>query len=244
MPDQPKPLEKMHTAIQLAAFHYIACLKATPSNADYTVTIGNLEFRFDNIRTAETRILHWEFQRWAASAVLRDLIEYFSIFLTEIYGDAVANASDRTFATTPSQFERKGIEDQLSILAREFSIAPEWVTRLTGHNRARNCLAHRAGVVGLPDATHGPDLVISWLAVKTTLAEGVPAPFLDVGGAMSGLVRAQRSHEESTATVELLHREKRVGVGSVLHFLPDEVLEICQTLQLASAAIGGIVSAS
>jgi hypothetical protein len=114
----------------------------------------------------------------------------------EVYRDAVVSALGRTFSTTPSQFEKRGIEDQLTILSVEFSIAPEWITRLTGYNRTRNCLAHRVGGVGLQDA------------------------------------------------IEVLDREKRVGVGSLLHFLPEEVLEICQTLQLASAAFGAIKAPS
>ena len=74
---QPKPLDKMQSAIQLSAFHYIVCLKALPTNADSTLAFEDTEFHFDSIRTADSNALHWEFQRWAASAVLRDIIENF-----------------------------------------------------------------------------------------------------------------------------------------------------------------------
>lgn len=160
----------------------------------------------------------------------------------EVYRDAVANAPGRTFSTTPTQFERRGIEDQLSTLAREFSIAPEWIARLTGYNRARNCLAHRAGLVGFPDATDDTELVVRWLVAKTTVTESIPGQFTEVQGPMGGLVRGQHIHGDSAATLELLDREKRVSVGSLLHFHPDEVLEICQTLQIASAALGGLAA--
>jgi hypothetical protein len=66
MATQPKPLDKIHSAIQLAAFRYIACLKATPSNADYKLAIGASEVHFGKIRTADSMVLHGEFQRWAA----------------------------------------------------------------------------------------------------------------------------------------------------------------------------------
>ncbi|GGB12102.1 hypothetical protein GCM10011491_44960 [Brucella endophytica] len=240
MATQSRPLDKMQSAIQLAAFHYIACLKAMPSNADHKLTIGKAEFHFENIRTADSRLLHGEFQRWAASAVLRDLVEHFSIFLMEVYRDAVMKAPGRTFAVTPSRFERRGIEDQLTILAAEFSVAPEWIILLTGYNRARNCLAHRAGIVDLPDATDGSELVVRWLVAKTALAEGPPSRLVDIQGPMGALVRGHHIHGVSAAIFELQDRENRVAVGSTLHFLPDEVLEICQTFQLVAAAFSEI----
>ena len=240
MTTKPKPLDKMHSAIQLAAFHYIACLKAAPSNADYTLTIENSEFHFENIRTADSTLLHAEFQAWAASAVLRDLIEQFSIFLMEVYRNAVECAPGRTFPVTPAQLDRRGIDVQLTVLAKEFSVAPEWIVRLTGYNRARNCLAHRAGIVGVPDATDGTELVVRWLVARANLIKEASDQFIKVGGPMGDLVRGHYVHG-SAATLELLDREKRIGIGSSLHFFPKEVLEICQTFHLASAAFSGIM---
>lgn len=201
MAAQPKPLDKIHSVIQLAGFHYIACLKATPSNADHSLTIEKTEYHFENIRTTDSRVIHVEFQSWAATAVLRDLIEYFSIFLMEVYQNAVENAPERIFSISPAQFERKGIEDQLTILAKEFSIAPDWISRLTGYNRARNCLAHRAGSVGLSDATDGTELVVRWLATRIILKKDIPSQFFDVQGPMHGLVRGQHIHGDSAATI-------------------------------------------
>jgi hypothetical protein len=234
------PLNKMHSAIQLAAFHYIVCLKTKPSNADHKISVYDFEFHFESIRTVDSTWLHAEFQRWAASAVLRDLIEHFSIFLLEIYQDAVTSSPSRTFSVTPTQFERRGIEDQLATLSTEFSISREWTSRLTGYNRARKCFAHRAGIVGPPDATDASDLVIRWLAAKATLTQGSHNQFVDVQGPMGDLVRAEHIAGLSSANIELQDREKRVPIGSILHFRPDEVFEICQTFQLAATAFSGV----
>jgi hypothetical protein len=47
MPEQsPTPLDKMQSAIQLAGFHYIVCLKALPTNADHRLTIEKMEYVF------------------------------------------------------------------------------------------------------------------------------------------------------------------------------------------------------
>src|SRR4051794_39020192 len=82
-------LNKMHSAVQLAGFHYIACLKASPTNADHKLTFGKSTFDFMSIASADSQQLHVEFQGWAASSVLRDLVEHFSIFLMEVYRDTV-----------------------------------------------------------------------------------------------------------------------------------------------------------
>ncbi|PYE30178.1 hypothetical protein C8J35_12318 [Rhizobium sp. PP-F2F-G38] len=231
-----QPLDRMQSAIQLAAFHYIVCLKATPSNKDHTLATKDMEYYFENIRTADSRILHFEFQRWATGAVLRDLVEHFSIFLSDTYHTAVSNSLNRTFVVSPKQFQRRGIEGQLAILAAEFTVAPEWVSRLSGFNRARNCLAHRAGIVGGPDTTDGQEMVVRWLMPKTTITDDPPDQRIDVSGPMGTLVQAQHIDGDFATKVELQDREKRVRIGDDLHFNPDEIFEICQTFQLAAAA--------
>lgn len=233
------PLDKMQSAIQLAAFHYIACLKAIPTNADHKLIIGDAEYHFDGIRTADNRELHINFQSWAAVSVLRDLIESFSIFLMEIYGRALENNPDGYFSSTSAQFERRGIEGQLSILTKDFQIDLAWISRLTGYNRARNCLAHRAGTVGAPDVTNGNELVVRWLVARATHHDGVVTPTIEAQGPMGSLIRGKHI-EGSAVHLSVLDREKRVAVGKMVHFLPDEVLEICQTFQWAAAAFNGL----
>lgn len=237
------PLDKMQSAIQLAGFHYIVCLKALPTNADHWLTIEKMEYVFDAIRKTDSRTLHAEFQRWAAVVVLRDLIESFSVFLVEVYGDAIRAKSDAAYSVTVDQFERKGIEDQLGILSSNFAIDEAWITRLIGYNRARNCLAHRQGIVGARDATDGSELVVRWLVSKIELTNGPVTPFIEAIGPMSSLVRAQHIHG-GAVHLEVQDKEKRTGVGSILHFLPTDILEICQTFQVAAAAFGALESRS
>lgn len=231
-----KPLDRMHTAIQLAAFHYIVCLKTTPSNKDHKLTTSKIEYHFENIRTADSKLLHFEFQRWATCAVLRDLVEHFSIFLSDTYHAAVNSRPNLKFCVSPTQFQRRGIEYQLAVLASAFNVAPEWVSRLTGYNRARNCLAHRAGIVGVQDTTDGQEMVVRWLMPKTSIKDGAPDQHIDVSGPMGKLVQAQHIDGDFATKVELQDREKRVRIGNDLHFNPDEIFEICQTFQLAAAA--------
>ncbi|MBO9655175.1 MAG: hypothetical protein J7562_12655 [Agrobacterium tumefaciens] len=233
------PLDKMHSAIQLAAFHYIVCLKAVPTNADHKLVFDKKEYHFENIRTAKNHELHINFQSWAAISVLRDLIENFSIFLMEVYKVALETHPTGSFSCTLTQFERRGIEDQLIVLEKDFAVSPAWIERLTGYNRARNCLAHRAGVVGTNDATDGSNLVVRWLVAEANLQESVSAPVQEVEGPMASLIQTQHI-EGRFARVSILDRERRVAVGKTLYFNPNEIFEICQTFQMAAAAFSGL----
>ncbi len=231
------PLDKMYSAIQLAAFHYIVCLKAVPTNADHKLVFDKKEYCFENIRTAKNHELHINFQSWAAVSVLRDLIENFSIFLMEVYSVALESNPTESFSCTLPQFERRGIEDQLIVLEKDFAVSPAWIERLTGYNRARNCLAHRAGIVGTKDTTDGSNLVVRWLVAEANLQEGVITAVQNVEGPMASLIQAQHL-EGARARISILDRERRVAVGKTLYFNPDEIFEICQTFQMAAAAFG------
>lgn len=167
-------------------------------------------------------------------------MEAFSVFLTEIYQEAVTQNPGRVFRVTPIMFERRGIEDQLDILASEFAIAAEWISRLTGYNRARNCLAHRLGIVGARDVTHGSELVIRWLNATAAAVPGSPSEVVGIEGPMSELLQARHVEGTSAASIRIEDQEKRVSIGKSIKFLPNEVLGICQTFQLAVGAFSGV----
>ena len=239
----PTPLDKMKSAIQLAGFHYIVCLKAVPTNADHQFTIEKMEYSFDAIRRTDSRTLRVEFHRWAAMVVLRDLIESFSVFLMEVYRDTMQANPAAAYSATPAQFERMGIEDQLGVLSNDFAIDAAWTSRLIGYNKARNCLAHRKGIVGPRDATDGNELVVRWLVSKIELTNGSVTPFVEAVGPMNSLIRGQHIHGKS-ARLEVHDKEKRIAVGSYLSFLPVDILQICQTFHLAAAAFSARSSRS
>lgn len=240
---EPTRLDRFHTAVQLAGFHYIACLKAQPTKADHELTFGKSTYVFMSIAGQDDQYLHWEFQNWAATSVLRDLLEHFSVFLMEVYRDAVAANASHPFSRTVDDFERAGIETQLAMMSDNFSISPDWVSRLTGFNRARNSLAHRGGVVGAKDLTHGGELVLRWLTSSAVVNDGPITPTVEAQGPMSHLIRGQHISGEKAATMSVLDRERRFKVGEHLRLLPDELLEISQTFHIAAAALNAVVEA-
>ncbi len=240
MPGQsPTALEKMRNAIQLAGIHYIVCMKARPTNADRRLKIGSMEYVFETIQRVSDDLLHAEFQRWAARTILRDIIEDFSVFLTEVYRNTIHAHPRPTYSVTLDRFERMGIEDQLLTLSNNFAISPEWTSRLVGYNRARNCLAHRQGIVCPRDVTDGNDLVVRWLAAKVEVVGGTPSPTIEVSGPMGSLVGMQHIHG-AAARAELQDKEKRFAVGSALHLSPADIFEIVGTFQLVAAVFSNL----
>jgi hypothetical protein len=238
---RPNALSTMRSAIQLAGFRYIVCLKATPTTSDYQITLDKMTYAFEALRTVDIINLHADFQRWAAMAVLRDLIESFSIFMSEKYRECIEAAPAVTFSLTAQKFERCGIEEQLSIFLSDFIIDPEWTLRLTGFNRARNCLAHRQGIVGDADKNEDNELVVRWLAPCIELTRNAPTPEVVVEGPMNSLMRGRHLSGQG-ARIGVRDKEKRTPIGTVLSFQPADVLEICQTFQMAAAAFYSVTA--
>lgn len=86
---------------------------------------------------------------------LRDLIETFSIFLDRLYEPFfVLNKGfdgNGKRLSPPKVYERRGITDKLDTLSRILEISETDRKVLVSLNQARNCFAHRRGVVGEPD---------------------------------------------------------------------------------------------
>ena len=235
-------LDKMQSAIQLAAFHYIACMKACPTNQDHRVNIDKTEYIFASIASVDNSVFHAEFQRWTTKCVLRDLVENFSIFLSEVYERAFLASLTYSFSVTSAEFERLGVESQLKAISLHFTIDEAWIIRLIGYNRARNCLAHRQGIVGTRDVTDGNELIVRWLSSSVELRDGPPEPKVVIEGEMSALLYGTHVQGNSTVRARVEEREKRIATGSALFFSPSDVLEICQTFQLAAAAFSVLPS--
>lgn len=230
-------LDKLHSAVQLAAFHYIVCLKAEPNNEDNSLKIGNRQFIFQNIKETEERLLHVDFQRWATASVLRDLIESFSIFLFDVYR-RVAQVNPRDICSTSScKFESLGIEDQLTIFSRDFAIDPRWIDTFVGYNKLRNCLAHRQGKVAERDCQDGKSLMVKWIAIDARFSDSiVDTPKSEDNGFMKHLIVSQPIGENTVAFSTQM-KQKHFALGSVLNFHPEEIFEILYTFQLGASAL-------
>jgi hypothetical protein len=176
------------------------------------------------------------FSRWIVGCGFRGLIESFSVFIDEIHRICLILSSSRmgTIETPISEkdFKKKervfgynfGLEKKLSHLRNEFDVGipnPEYLTTIS---RARNCLTHRLGIVGIEDCGNDDKLIVKWggIEVYAESLDGTIIPLhpmptngvrLEVGGKIKMNWMVERTHV--------------FPQGSVVQFSPAELAEIC-----------------
>jgi hypothetical protein len=126
-----------------------------------------------------------------------------------------------------------GLTEQLEVFASKFGVDAAWVSRLSGYNKARNCLAHRNGLVGDVDFTQGEgSLVIRWMESKVARAADHELPH-----DMAHLARFILTSGEPSYRGQLQDKERRFSAGQSVDLRPEELLQICATFQMATAAL-------
>jgi hypothetical protein len=179
------------------------------------------------------------FADWIVSSGLRELVESFAIFLDHAYfaclsiGRKQGDQSSRL-----RRYEHKGITGKLEILSLEFGVAVSHPTLCPSLNKARNCLAHRRGIVQPDDCNEPEGLVLSWrgLEVSGRFADGreklIPFDARD----------PIKFQEEATITVRTVERRRAFRVGEVIAIPPHELPEICWNVLAATDEIIGAVA--
>jgi hypothetical protein len=233
------PLHKMNSAIQMAAYHYITSVKAKAGNENCELTVESNNYSFENIRRHDNKTLIWEYQCWVARCVLRDLVESFSIFMVDVYRTALANSSGG-MSTSIVEFEKMGVERQSQVFKNDFNIDNRWLVMFDGFNRARNCLAHRQGVVSSKDASENGALVMTWLKINWLVAERAPTEFVEASGPYRGLIQGRQETGSFAVDIQVESVEKRVAIGTILVFGPDEILQICMTFQTLASVFSRV----
>lgn len=168
-----------------------------------------------------------EFDKWVIGNGLRDIIDCTSSLITEIYAaNLIATKMNATpaevFRKEVDKFSKKAIRDQAYLLCMSVGIDNKYGDIFESWRRARNCLAHRLGIVGRPDIDSSGYLIIKWVAMRLValnedgnkefnLSDGIAGPF--------------------GADTELRLRfnpvEKRFGFGDQIAFTTTELAEIC-----------------
>lgn len=117
-----------------------------------------------------------EFGKWVRSNGLRELIETFSIYLDRLYVPLFilhkGASNEGAKLPSPQRLEHLGIADKIDVLASLLAVSDADRRVLRTLNQARNCYAHRRGVVGERDLD--PDtgtMVLHWNAFQIEVKE-------------------------------------------------------------------------
>jgi len=189
----------------------------------------------------EKKSVAHEFGKWIRANGFRELLETFSIYLLRLY-DVIYNLhqayGDGSKIMDVRRFERLGICDQIDYLRKFISILDERVTILQSLNQARNCYAHRRGLVGDADLDADTGTFdVSWLRLVYEVQEpdGTIIPeeemfgrFLPKGGAVR--IRVELTKKSFAPGDELVLEKEDLKyiclcVHTIGHGLADETLK-------------------
>lgn len=191
----------------------------------------------DNISEANISHLKEEFEKWVIVNGLRELVESFAIFLDRIHTACLLMATSKNAIRTEDAntygvaFERKGIEQKLSIMRNRFGVRTEKETYLASINRARNCITHRNGRVGKEDVSEDNVFRLKWWAlniyVETPTGEthSLTPPYPKEGIFLK---------DGGTVMIDVTDRVLEHQLGQYVRLSPNDLSEICLLFQLST----------
>jgi hypothetical protein len=180
---------------------------------------------------SDEALLHFkdEFRLWIEAGGFRELTETFSSYLDSLYHTClVLQAVPRkelvsSIDKTHKKFQFKVFPDKLSVLAQCFSVGPTHRDYLVSLNRARNCLTHRRGIVGIDDIRGEANFTVSWrgsaIFGETSSGERNYIDEIPEGGVLLP--------EGASLMVQLVERKRAFSLGAKLVLSTGDLAEIC-----------------
>ena len=183
-------------------------------------------------------------QSWVLRNAFRDVAELISGVLEEAHqvlsvlalldkqrrGEVVKGSDHGKLREVAKRFHRLSLADKLTWLSaqQDFNLSSEKMEEIISINVARNCLGHRAGVVGDRDITEDDKLVVRWLGLDMMIAtDGVEIP----------LVLPMYVEKGGTAILRAVRRIRGYSRGDVISFDGKDFSEIAWTVFAFSQAV-------
>ncbi|MER9461968.1 hypothetical protein NKI80_18880 [Mesorhizobium sp. M0387] len=176
-----------------------------------------------------------EFGRWVIANGFRELTETFSVFLCEVFGGALLLHQDQIafsdYQRDLRRFSRLGVSEQLKKAFEKLAIDAPFSVMFETMNDARNCMAHRRGVVSTADTDGAETFVLRWRGLALTLANG-----LDI---VPWLISGEGFHTKDGGLLSLgmVDREKAFAVGEPITLTRYDLQEFCLAVQVAAAVV-------
>ena len=187
------------------------------------------------------------FRLWIEGCGFRELVETFGAYVDAVYRTCfyfrwvkrrlpAADLKAAQTAIRSASFPRK-----LEMLKTEFVIEPQATNCLLSINRARNCLAHRRGIVAQVDL-HGQNaLEVSWLGPDSFVEtpSGAQVPLNEIPS--EGIVFP----EGGVVAFRFVARKHEFRLREVVSFSTRELAEICWYFEREARSImRGVVEAA
>jgi len=215
-------------------------MSLNPHFSDFEVSDSpNLLLVSQNISDSERHEFKGEFANWAIANGLRDLNEYFEVFLDQIYNCALIIESwsiqsaggefdNSRNALRVNKFQKIGMVEKFKVLEKELSISIKFAEELLSIKRARNCLTHRLGIVDSKDLTDDNCMIISWRILELYGYEPDGSEYIPPQDKFP-----MKFPENSPVKRRFVIQKKSILLGERIIFYPTELKEICLTHLIA-----------
>ncbi len=222
----------LQRTLDIAAFGLIAAENATEQKLElpgaffHMIPAQNVALDFETARN--------EFKRWALTGAMRDSVEAVHIFLDKarpicfLYSVAdqpkiMGDDWNKGMVRDTKKFHRLGLPDKIKYLAEEYdsSLVSEVTEELLSINLARNCLAHRSGIVSDYDSNSEEGLMVRWRKME-----------IGATGSNGERIITAMARVEAGESVFLRYAkaQKLFKKGESVTFTVDEFGELCMTL--------------
>lgn len=190
------------------------------------------------------------FKQWTIANGFRELIETFELFLDNVYDVMmqiecweIAQREGRCNGVQQSKkygsFTWRGVTDKLTQLEQEFGMVTEFNEELDSIKRARNCITHRRGIVGIEDlkrdktkAIIEEQLIIKWHVMEWYGYNQDGSEFVPMIDEWP-----VQFPKGSPIKVRFPARSKAIPVGHPVDFSPSELNEICFSFLLKTSQV-------
>lgn len=194
-----------------------------------TESIHVIDLVKKNLTPDEQTHVNLEFAKWIRANGLRELVETFAIFSDRLY-IALFLMSQGTDARGEKlkpivRFEKLGVTDKIDVMSKLIPVDDGDRRVLRSLNQARNCYAHRRGIVGKRDLNPGEQsMLLRWNGFRMEVRE--PDGNIISEAEMYEHV-FQRGGEIDLRVVE---RTREFAVGAELVLEKQDLKEICLSL--------------
>jgi hypothetical protein len=198
---------------------------------------GGMQFTVipDSLPVEQCKANAEEFARWVVANGFRELAETFSVFLQDVYSAALVLDQDRiqigVHQKALARFSREGVSEQLGIAAALLQIDAPFAATFQTMNQARNCMAHRRGLVGAQDAKENGSFALRWRALALTSDDGQDLSLLLAGGHPVEIKGGQ------ALSLRMVDRELTFALGEQIVLSRHQLQEFCLSVQIAAEVV-------
>jgi hypothetical protein len=175
-----------------------------------------------------------DYRSWIVANGFRELLEGMETFLNGLYRMVIS--TERHLGRTRDgparklirEFERSGVSRKLDTLERRYSFKTGFGHYFRSLTQARNCLAHRQGIIGDEDRQSGRAFQLIWLGIDATITESDGTDHIISPETLGPFDSSKfSSGGNPRLTVTMVDRRLRFGKGERVTVSAYSLQEIC-----------------